>query len=439
MAKTSVRMIKSPESKDEEFEQLQLRTKDQADSILNMFGTSTEKLIPRAKEPVYKTKFENGGAVGPDVASLRPSETSMGLAPYGVRHSGEGLKGKGYFGEIQSPSGQSVTEYSLYDEDIGEYPSIVPTLTAEELQDTIRRSSQGEHPSVEVIMKARMYAKDRLSDGKSTFSGPTELRFPVPSNTDDDMIRRIDAYLEKTADGVRTTPITGADEVIQIGKLVLARKPKLQSWDDYYKTASFEGGGEVGEGIGSLSLDNRYREAKVFDLDYVEDAERYNSREELEQLNPSFMVGRYKIRPNISGSYQMSSVDIPQNIDGKQLLLKQKYKKGDGNLGFNVTTPNRHGFGANVSGNYFTGSTENPEELQAFGAPAKVNYGEGFLPQQYNAYYRTPEGLTISGNYREENPDQEREYGIMLSKQIEFQNVKDLTDRIARLLEKNRP
>jgi hypothetical protein len=149
-------------------------------------------------ESYYKTaSFEDGGAVGAGIASLRPSETSMGLAPYGVRHSGEGLKGKGYFGEIQSPSGQSVTEYSLYDEDIGEYPSIVPTLTAEELQDTIRRSSQGEHPSVEVIIKARMYAKDRLSDGKSTFSGPTELRFPVPSNTDDDMIRRIDAYLEK--------------------------------------------------------------------------------------------------------------------------------------------------------------------------------------------------------------------------------------------------
>jgi hypothetical protein len=201
----------------------------------------------------------------------------------------------------------------------------------------------------------------------------------------------------------------------------------------------FGDGGEVGEGMGSLSLDNRYREAKVFDLDYVEDAERYNSREELEQLNPSFMVGRYKISPNISGSYQMSSVDIPQNIDGKQLLLKEKYKQGDGNLGFDVDTPNRHGFGANVSGNYFTGSKENPEELQAFGDPAKENYGEGFLPQEYNAYYRTPEGLTISGNYREENPDQEREYGIMLSKQIEFQNVKDLTDRIARLLEKNRP
>jgi len=181
-----------------------------ADGVKSVPITSAEEVIQIGKlvlarkpklqswDDYYKTaSFEDGGAVGEGIASLRPSETSMGLAPYGVRHSGEGLKGKGYFGEIQSPSGQSVTEYSLYDEDIGEYPSIVPTLTAEELQDTIRRSSQGEQPSAEVIMKARMYAKDRLSEGKSSFASPTELRFPVPSNTDDDMIRRIDAYLEK--------------------------------------------------------------------------------------------------------------------------------------------------------------------------------------------------------------------------------------------------
>ena len=142
------------------------------------------QMMQGARNAPTSMSFGDGGEVGEGIASLRPSETSMGLAPYGVRHSGEGLKGKGYFGEIQSPSGQSVTEYSLYDEDIGEYPSIVPTLTAEELQDTIRRSSQGEQPSEEVIMKARMYAKDRLSNGESTFSGPTELRFPVPSKPD---------------------------------------------------------------------------------------------------------------------------------------------------------------------------------------------------------------------------------------------------------------
>jgi hypothetical protein len=249
--KTSVRMGKNPESKEEEFKNLKLRAKDRADSILNMFGTSTEEFMPRDKEPVYKTEFEKGGAVG--------------------------------------------------------------------------------------------------------------------------------------------------------------------------------------EGIGSLMQDNRHQEAKVFDIGYVKDAERYNYGEALEQLNPSFMVGRYNIRPNISGSYQMSSVNIPENVDGKNVFINKRDKSGGGNLGFSVTTPNQHNFGAGASGNYFTGSKEFPEELQAFGAPAKINYGEGLTPQNYYAYYNTPEGLSISGNYQEGNPEQERQYRVMLSKQIKLKNIEDLTNRIARL------
>jgi hypothetical protein len=45
--------------------------------------------------------------------------------------------------------------------------------------------------------------------------------------------------LEKTTDGVTAIPITGASEVIQIGKLVLAKNPKFKSWDDYYSENSF--------------------------------------------------------------------------------------------------------------------------------------------------------------------------------------------------------
>jgi len=194
---TSVKIIKNPESTEEEYKNLNFRLKNRADSILNMFGTSTEELMPRDKEPVYKTEFEEGGAVGEGIASLRPSKTTRGLAPYGIRYSGEGAKGLGYFGEITSPSGHVVTEYSLYNEDIGEYPSIVPTLTSEELQDTIRKSSQGQKPSAQVIMKARRYAKDRLSEGKSPFAGPTELRFPVPSKSDEYLLSRIDRFLEQ--------------------------------------------------------------------------------------------------------------------------------------------------------------------------------------------------------------------------------------------------
>jgi len=213
--KTSVKMAKNPESREEEFKDLDFRVKNRADSILNMFGTSTEELMPRDKEPVYKTEFEDGGAVG--------------------------------------------------------------------------------------------------------------------------------------------------------------------------------------EGIGSL-------QEKV-----------------------------YKVDPDIFIEYGSGSREIPEYIDGQPVAIKEKYKEGRGNLGFNVTTPNEYQFGAGASGRYLSGEVELPEEIQAFGAPAKINYGEGLTPEQYYAYYSTPEGLSISGNYREGNPDQKSVLEIMLSKQIKFKNIDDLTNRIARL------
>jgi len=156
----------------------------------------------------------------------------------------------------------------------------------------------------------------------------------------------------------------------------------------------FEEGGAVGEGIGSL-------QEKV-----------------------------YKVDPDIFIEYGSGSREIPEYIDGQRVAIKEKYKEGRGNLGFNVTTPNEYQFGAGASGRYLSGEVELPEEIQAFGAPAKINYGEGLTPEQYYAYYSTPEGLSISGNYREGNPDQKSALGIMLSKQIKFKNIEDLTKRI---------
>jgi len=140
--------------------------------------------------------FEGGGAV--------PQGGIANLNPYGIRYSGDtrnvisdSLKGKGYFGELPSPSGQAVTEYSLYDSDIGDYPSIVPTLTREEINDTVMRASRQLLPSETVVMKARRHAMERIAEGKSPFAGRTELRFPVPSETDQNMISRIERFLEK--------------------------------------------------------------------------------------------------------------------------------------------------------------------------------------------------------------------------------------------------
>ena len=60
-------------------------------------------------------------------------ENRIGLAPFGIRHSGEGAKGKGYFGKLPSKDGMISTEIST-ESDIGEHPLLVPTLTRKEIK-----------------------------------------------------------------------------------------------------------------------------------------------------------------------------------------------------------------------------------------------------------------------------------------------------------------
>jgi len=100
-----------------------------------------------------------------------------GLAPYGIRHSGEGVKGKGYFGKIDMPNGQVMTEFSSEDDDIGEYPLVVPTLTKSELESLTKGKV-----TKAIREKARKHAKQRIKEGKGTFSSPTELRYPLPKD-----------------------------------------------------------------------------------------------------------------------------------------------------------------------------------------------------------------------------------------------------------------
>jgi hypothetical protein len=200
----------------------------------------------------------------------------------------------------------------------------------------------------------------------------------------------------------------GAESAARAQQLQTARQNALnilqnpEGFSSYYGIGSlgFEDGGAVSEGIGSL-------QEKV-----------------------------YKVDPDIFIEYGSGSREIPEYVDGQRVAIREKYKEGRGNLGFNVTTPNEYQFGAGASGRYLSGEVEFPEEIQAFGAPDKINYGEGLTPEQYYAYYSTPEGLSISGNYREGNPDQKSALEIMLSKQIKFKNIDDLTKRIERFIKR---
>jgi hypothetical protein len=97
----------------------------------------------------------------------------------------ETVKQQGYFGPVQHSSGKMSTELSIgYGEPTSRaythktdrlYPSMVPTLTREELDAVV---GGGEWPDA-VYDKARAYGEQRLRHGKSPFAQPGE-QYPAP-------------------------------------------------------------------------------------------------------------------------------------------------------------------------------------------------------------------------------------------------------------------
>jgi len=95
------------------------------------------------------------------------------------------LKQQGYFGPVQHSSGKMSTELSIgYGEPTSRaythrtdrlYPSMVPTLTREELDAVV---GGGEWPDA-VYDKARAYGEQRLRQGRSPFAQPGE-QYPAP-------------------------------------------------------------------------------------------------------------------------------------------------------------------------------------------------------------------------------------------------------------------
>jgi hypothetical protein len=119
-------------------------------------------------------KLSKGGGLG-----LRIDSTENGIAPYGLRNSGEGAKGKGYFGALPNKEGGVSTEITSEFEYKGknvEHPLIVPTLNKAELDHLL----SGKKPTETIYSKAEAFAKKRIDEGKSVFADPTELHYPMP-------------------------------------------------------------------------------------------------------------------------------------------------------------------------------------------------------------------------------------------------------------------
>src|SRR6185312_16118142 len=92
-----------------------------------------------------------------------------GLAPYGQRYSGVGVKGNGYFGPLAHAGGALSSEISSEFDHNGktiEHPLIVPTLNADELNHLL----SGGQPTPPIYQKAQQWAIQRINQGKSPFA-----------------------------------------------------------------------------------------------------------------------------------------------------------------------------------------------------------------------------------------------------------------------------
>ena len=112
---------------------------------------------------------------------------AQSIAPYGLRYSDVTTgqppveaKGKGYFGEMPTASGSTMTEFSTTFDINGQpvsVPLVVPTLSAEEVDILL----SGQQPTDSIYEKAYFHAMDRMQKGLSPFAEGSDLRMSMPT------------------------------------------------------------------------------------------------------------------------------------------------------------------------------------------------------------------------------------------------------------------
>ncbi len=99
------------------------------------------------------------------------------MADWDLRQDGS-RKGSGFFGALKRPDGRVSTEISVgapINGQEAEFPSLVPTLTREEVQH-LMDWQEGPLPDA-IIQKAVKFAESRVAAGKPYFAQPGEQNF----------------------------------------------------------------------------------------------------------------------------------------------------------------------------------------------------------------------------------------------------------------------
>lgn len=263
---------------------------------------------PAAKSLQSKSVLLDGK---PAEVSYDPS-TGRYLLPsaapnYGTRFNSTDQKGDGFLGPLQRPDGSAVmSEYSIGVQINGketEIPTLVPTLTKQEVQ-TILTMKDGAKVPDAIVQKARAYAEQRIAAGKSPFASAGEQQNLYPD------LKRVESggMVDVTT---RVRPIPPASET---------KKPTDQNaLEKEYRTV-------LARGLSSRSGGLGLEDAKVQQANHLLALMDQNFDPKTGQYNiPKVMLGELAL-----GLARLTS---PGGQVGVQLMeeLNQKTAKGDVN------------------------------------------------------------------------------------------------------------
>jgi len=113
---------------------------------------------------------------------IQPMPSHWQGEEYGFGPDNYGLltraKGQGYWGPLQTASGQIMTELSIGVPIFGqemEIPTLVPTLTSQQIQ-TLLALPEGQPIPNDIVRAAAKHAEMRVQQGKSPFAQPDDTQ-----------------------------------------------------------------------------------------------------------------------------------------------------------------------------------------------------------------------------------------------------------------------
>lgn len=176
-------------------------------------------------------------------------------AIYGFRTDGVTPKGTGYFGplEIVNSEGQTetVTEYSISIDMEGlgrvEIPSLVPTLTEDEINQVLEAAKTNSYPPVNVVAKAARHAQIRMKEGLSPFANSFEMETFIEVDTEASKFAEL---ILKDTDSKTTQ-----QRLLRL-RSELEKKGVLDEFEKYLEQSGF--GNKL-----DLELVRRFRELKI--------------------------------------------------------------------------------------------------------------------------------------------------------------------------------